>query len=256
MWFVLMKSWSKYAKQNKTPKLEFCEETSSATCAIFIFGVLKAGVRAPKRFSLRKKLFCYICKNQGGFDYCYTKVDSLAKFERNRFSNLKRTGPLYRDYVLISPQVLTGFGNVYLKIQIIQVCTLSFGSLFFLLHRLCVKKFRKQTQVSNSFYCSSKTTYTIRHDGRCCYSSLELEALERTNSSRIAWHMSWLSIVIIHLDETASHALSFHKVRQRTDSKPSINRRCCQTNAIRYSVTYYHRAYGDGRIIRNKKTWW
>ena len=94
MWFVLMKSWSKYAKQNKTPKLEFCEETSSATCAIFIFGVLKAGVRAPKRFSLRKKLFCYICKNQGGFDYCYTKVDSLAKFERNRFSNLKRTWPL------------------------------------------------------------------------------------------------------------------------------------------------------------------
>ena len=37
MWFVLIKSWSKYAKQNKTLKLEFCEETSSATCAIFAF---------------------------------------------------------------------------------------------------------------------------------------------------------------------------------------------------------------------------
>ena len=96
MWFVLIKSWSKYAKQNKTLKLEFCEETSSATCAIFIFGVLKAGVWAPKRFSLRKKLFCYIFKNQGGFDYCYTKVDSLAKFERNRFPNPKRTGPLLK----------------------------------------------------------------------------------------------------------------------------------------------------------------
>ena len=52
--------------------------------------------------------------------------------------------------------------------------------------QIVCQKVQKTTQVSNSFYCSSKTTYTIRHDGRCCYSSLELEALERTNSSRIA----------------------------------------------------------------------
>ena len=34
-WFVVIKGWSKYAKQNKTLELEFCKKTSSAICAIF-----------------------------------------------------------------------------------------------------------------------------------------------------------------------------------------------------------------------------
>ena len=35
MCFVLIKGWSKYAKQIKTLEAEFCEKTSSAICAIF-----------------------------------------------------------------------------------------------------------------------------------------------------------------------------------------------------------------------------
>ena len=37
-------------------------------------------------------MFCYICKNHGGFDYFETNVDPWAKFERNRFFDPKRTG--------------------------------------------------------------------------------------------------------------------------------------------------------------------
>ena len=35
MLFALRKGWFIYAKQNKTFKLEYCEKTSSAICAIF-----------------------------------------------------------------------------------------------------------------------------------------------------------------------------------------------------------------------------
>ena len=35
MWFVLIKGWSKYAKQNKTLELEFYEKTSLEICVIF-----------------------------------------------------------------------------------------------------------------------------------------------------------------------------------------------------------------------------
>ena len=70
MCFVRKKGWSKYAKQNKSFKLEFSKKTSWAICVIFWQSVLlKTGVWALKRFLLRKKLFCCIWKNQGGIDY-------------------------------------------------------------------------------------------------------------------------------------------------------------------------------------------
>ena len=68
--FVLMKSWSKYVKQNKTLKLEFSEKTSRQFVAFLIISDIKNGRLSfeLKRFLLRKKLFFYIWKDQGGFD--------------------------------------------------------------------------------------------------------------------------------------------------------------------------------------------
>ena len=65
-----MKSWSKYMKQNKTLKLEFSEKTSRQFVPFLIISDIKKGRLSfeLKRFSLRKKLFFYIWKDQGGFD--------------------------------------------------------------------------------------------------------------------------------------------------------------------------------------------
>ena len=65
-----MKSWSKYMKQNKTLKLEFSEKTSRQFVPFLIISDIKKWRLSfeLKRFSLRKKLFFYIWKDQGGFD--------------------------------------------------------------------------------------------------------------------------------------------------------------------------------------------
>ena len=70
MWFVRKKGWSKYAKQNKSFKLEFSKKNELGNLCYFWQSVLlKTGVWALKRFLLRKKLFFCIWKNQGGTDY-------------------------------------------------------------------------------------------------------------------------------------------------------------------------------------------
>ena len=65
-----MKSWSKYLKQNKTLKLEFSEKTSRQFVPFLIISDIKNGRLSfeLKRFLLRKKLFFYIWKDQGGLD--------------------------------------------------------------------------------------------------------------------------------------------------------------------------------------------
>lgn len=65
-----MKIWSKYVKQNKTLKPEFSEKTSRKFVPFLIISDIKNGRLSfeLKRFLLRKKLFFYIWKDQGGFD--------------------------------------------------------------------------------------------------------------------------------------------------------------------------------------------
>ena len=64
MLFALRKGWFIYAKQNKTFKLEYCEKTSSAICAIFdIRCCSKLAFERWSDFRSEKKLFCYIWKN-------------------------------------------------------------------------------------------------------------------------------------------------------------------------------------------------
>ena len=65
-----MKIWSKYVKQNKTLKLEFSEKTSRQFVPFLIISDIKNGRLSfeLKRSLLRKKLFFYIWKDQGGFD--------------------------------------------------------------------------------------------------------------------------------------------------------------------------------------------
>ena len=82
-------------RSKTNPELEFCKKNQLGYLCHFWYSVLlKIGVWALNRFSLRKILFCYIWKNQGGFDHFKTKIDSWAKFERNWFFDPKHTGLL------------------------------------------------------------------------------------------------------------------------------------------------------------------
>ena len=66
MCFVLIKGWSKYAKQNKTLELNFVKRRARQFVPFLIFSVVNVVVVT---IFAQKKLFCYICKTQGGFDY-------------------------------------------------------------------------------------------------------------------------------------------------------------------------------------------
>ena len=53
-------------------------------CHIWWSAMFKLGLWGLRRFSLGKKLFWKIFKNQGGLDYFQTQTDSWAKFDRSR----------------------------------------------------------------------------------------------------------------------------------------------------------------------------
>ena len=71
MCFVLIKGWSKYAKQNKTSNYNFGKRRAQQFVLFLIIGVIKNGrLSAEANFAhKKKKLFYYIGKNKGDLDY-------------------------------------------------------------------------------------------------------------------------------------------------------------------------------------------
>ena len=64
MWFVRKKGWSKYAKQNKSFKLEFSKKKRAQQFVLFLtIGVVKNGrLSAEAIFAQKKIIFLYLKK--------------------------------------------------------------------------------------------------------------------------------------------------------------------------------------------------
>ena len=106
MCFVLIRGWSKYAKQNKILKLEYCENSSSAICAFFWYSVLlKTDVWALKRTSRRKKNYFAIFEKTEAVSITFTqgKIPGIIDFSTRNAPDRSERDSVWIHWIAMNP---------------------------------------------------------------------------------------------------------------------------------------------------------
>ena len=106
MCFVLIKGWSKYAKQNKILKLEYCENSSSAICAFFlILGVIKNGrLSAEANFAQEKNYFAIFEKTEAvSITFTQGKIPGIIDFSTRNAPDRSERDSVWIHWIAMNP---------------------------------------------------------------------------------------------------------------------------------------------------------